>query len=105
VAAAAEYPIEVIVGPEIVTGSTRMKAGTAQKLVLNMLTTTVMIKLGRVKDTRMVDMALSNDKLWDRGIRMLQAEFKIGHEEARQVLQRHGSVRNAMLALRNSDVD
>ena len=99
VAAAAAYPVEVITGPEFVTGSTRMKAGTAQKLVLNMLSTAVMIKLGRVLDNRMVDMALSNDKLWDRGSRMLQEAHAISDEEARQLLRTHGSVRAASEAI------
>lgn len=92
----AQYPIEVIVGPEFVTGSSRMKAGTAQKLVLNMLSTTTMIQLGKVKGNKMVDMQLSNDKLVDRGERMLVAELKISKTEASQLLQKFGSVRNAV---------
>ena len=95
VAAEADYPVEVVVGPEYVTGSTRMKSGTAQKLALNMLTTSVMIKLGRVVDNRMVDMQLSNDKLWDRGSRMLCEGFEITDAEARAALREHGSVRAA----------
>lgn len=91
-------PVEVVTGPEFVTGSTRLKAGTAQKLVLNMLTTTVMIKLGRVKDNRMVDMALANDKLWDRGSRMLQDELGVSDADAKELLRRHGSVRAAAQA-------
>ena len=102
VAAAAEYPVEVVTGPEFVTGSTRLKAGTAQKLVLNMLSTVTMIRLGRVLDNRMVDMALSNDKLWDRGSRMLQEEFGIADEEARQLLQQHGNVRAVGQLLKKS---
>lgn len=95
-AAAAEYPIEVIVGPEFVTGSTRMKAGTAQKLVLNMISTAVMVRLGRVKGNRMVDMHLSNNKLVKRGVQMIVAELNISYEEAKELLEKYGSVRNAI---------
>jgi len=90
------YPLEVIVGPEFVTGSTRMKAGTAQKLVLNMISTSVMIQLGRVKGNKMVDMQLTNNKLIDRGIRMLMDELKINEDEAGILLKKHGSVRAAI---------
>jgi N-acetylmuramic acid 6-phosphate etherase len=96
VAEQADHPIEVIVGPEFVTGSTRMKAGTAQKLVLNMISTTVMIKLGRVKGNKMVDMQLTNNKLVDRGIRMIMDELKIDHQKAEALLKEHGSVRKAV---------
>ncbi len=96
VAKEAEYPIEVVVGPEFVTGSTRMKAGTAQKLVLNMISTAVMIKLGRVKGNKMVDMQLTNNKLIDRGTRMIMDELKIDEAEAEQLLKQHGSVRKAV---------
>lgn len=96
----ADYPIVVVVGPEVVTGSTRMKSGTAQKLVLNMISTTTMIGLGRVKDNKMVDMQLSNDKLKDRGTRIVMHALKIPYEEARQLLLRHGSVRQAIEAAR-----
>ena len=96
VAAACAHPVEVIVGPEYVTGSTRMKSGTAQKMVLNMLSTAVMIKLGRVADNRMVDMALSNDKLWNRGSEMLQSSLNVDDAEARALLQEYGSVRAAL---------
>jgi N-acetylmuramic acid 6-phosphate etherase len=96
VAAAAKYPIEVVVGPEYVTGSTRMKSGTAQKLVLNMLTTSVMIKLGRVRGNKMVDMQLSNVKLVDRGARMVADELCIAYELASELLKKHGSVRAAV---------
>ena len=89
------FPIEVIVGPEFITGSTRMKSGTAQKLVLNMISTSVMIGLGRVVDNRMVDMQLSNNKLVDRGTKMLQNELGINYEEANKLLLKHGSVRLA----------
>ena len=95
VAVAAEFPIEVVVGPEFVTGSTRMKAGTAQKLALNMLSTAVMIQLGRVKGNRMVDMQLSNNKLVDRGTRMVMEALNTSYEEANELLKNHGSVRKA----------
>jgi N-acetylmuramic acid 6-phosphate etherase len=99
------FPIEVIVGPEFVTGSTRMKAGTAQKLVLNMITTTVMIKLGRVRDNKMVDMQLSNNKLVDRGTRMLMEELSIGRQKAEELLDKHGSVRKVIDFIRNNAPD
>lgn len=92
----ATYPIEVLVGPEFVTGSTRMKAGTAQKLVLNMISTAVMIKLGRVEDNKMVDMQLSNAKLVERGILMIVEKFGIEREEAKSLLEKHGSVRKVI---------
>jgi len=92
----AQYPIEVVVGPEFVTGSTRMKAGTAQKLVLNMISTSVMIKLGKVKGNRMVDMQLSNNKLLARGTRMIMEALNIPEEEASKLLEEFGSVRKAV---------
>ena len=92
----AQFPIAPVVGPEFVTGSTRMKSGTAQKLVLNMISTSLMIKLGRVQGNRMVDMQLSNEKLVDRGTKMLQEKLNIPYEEAALLLQAHGSVRNAL---------
>ncbi|MCP9199273.1 N-acetylmuramic acid 6-phosphate etherase [Gramella sp. GC03-9] len=95
-AAASEYPIEVVTGPEFVTGSTRMKAGTAQKMLLNMISTSVMIKLGRVKGNKMVDMQLSNIKLVGRGTRMIMEELNIPENEAKKLLQEHGSVRKAI---------
>jgi N-acetylmuramic acid 6-phosphate etherase len=96
VAAVADFPVEIIVGPEFVTGSTRMKSGTAQKLALNMISTSVMIKLGRVKGNKMVDMQLSNNKLVDRGTKMLMKNTGItGYEVARELLLKHGSVRKA----------
>jgi N-acetylmuramic acid 6-phosphate etherase len=98
VAAAAEYPVEVVVGPEFVTGSTRMKAGTAQKLVLNMLSTAVMIRLGRVKGNKMVDMQMTNHKLVLRAIRMVTDELGVSDEEAKILLDAHGSVRAAVEA-------
>jgi len=94
----ADYPIEVIVGPEFVTGSTRMKAGTAQKLVLNMLSTATMIKLGRVKDNTMVDMQLTNAKLIDRGSRFLSLELSVSYQEAKELLLQYGSIRRVLLS-------
>ncbi|MBK8498523.1 MAG: N-acetylmuramic acid 6-phosphate etherase [Flavobacteriales bacterium] len=96
VANIAKHPIVAVVGPEYVTGSTRMKSGTAQKLVLNMISTSVMIKLGRVKGNRMVDMQLTNNKLIDRGTRMIMESLGIGAEEATELLRKHGSVRKAI---------
>lgn len=98
-AANADYPIEVVVGPEFLTGSTRMKSGTAQKLVLNMITTSVMVKLGRVVDNKMVDMQLSNTKLVDRATKMILNKFDMTYEEANEILLKEGSVRNAIAAL------
>jgi N-acetylmuramic acid 6-phosphate etherase len=92
----AKFPIEVVVGPEFVTGSSRMKAGTAQKLVLNMISTATMIRLGRVKGNKMVDMQLSNDKLVDRGVRMIMQEIPVSYEEALLLLKKYGSVRKAV---------
>ena len=97
VAAEAKYPIEVVVGPEYVTGSTRMKSGTAQKLVLNMLSTAVMIQLGRVEDNKMVNMQLSNDKLVDRGTKMLMEKSGLtDYEKAKELLLSKGSVKKAL---------
>ena len=95
-AAAVEFPIAPVVGPEFVTGSTRMKSGTAQKLVLNMISTSLMIKLGRVKGNKMVDMQLSNHKLVDRGARMVAEETGVSMQEAQALLLEHGSVRKAV---------
>lgn len=95
-AAAAEYALEAVVGPEFVTGSTRMKAGTAQKLILNMLSTAVMIRLGRVKGNRMVDMQLTNDKLVARGTRMVMEASCLDEQQARALLLEYGSVREAL---------
>jgi N-acetylmuramic acid 6-phosphate etherase len=100
VAKQADYPVEVVVGPEFVTGSTRMKSGTAQKLVLNMISTTVMIKLGHVKGNKMVDMQLTNNKLVDRGTRMIMDELQISQAEAEKLLKQHGSVRKAVDSFR-----
>jgi N-acetylmuramic acid 6-phosphate etherase len=93
----ADFPIEVVVGPEFVTGSTRMKSGTAQKLVLNMISTSVMIRLGRVEDNKMVNMQLTNDKLVDRGVRMVMDNTGLtDYEQAHQLLIKHGSVKKAV---------
>lgn len=99
-AEAAEYPVEVVVGPEFVTGSTRMKAGTAQKLVLNMISTSVMIQLGRVRGNKMVDMQLTNEKLVDRAVRMVMDELKVDEAQADKLLKEHGSVRKAVDSVR-----
>ena len=98
-----QFPIEVIVGPEFVTGSSRMKAGTAQKLVLNMITTSAMIQLGHVKGNKMVDMQLSNDKLVDRGIRMLMTELNISSNKAESLLTKYKSVRSAIQNHKNGN--
>lgn len=96
-----KFSIEVVVGPEFVTGSSRMKAGTAQKMVLNMLTTATMILLGKVKGNKMIDMQLSNDKLVSRGINMLANELNIDKEFAARLLEKHKNVRNAILNYKN----
>jgi N-acetylmuramic acid 6-phosphate etherase len=100
IAAEANFPIEVLVGPEYVTGSTRMKSGTAQKLVLNMVSTTVMIRLGKVRGNKMVDMQLSNHKLVLRAIRMVCEATGVTEEMAANLLEKHGSVRNAVDSLK-----
>lgn len=92
----AKHPIVVVVGPEFVTGSSRMKAGTAQKLVLNMLSTATMIQLGKVKGNKMVDMQLSNNKLVERGVKMLISELNIDHKTASELLEKYGNVREAI---------
>lgn len=95
----ADHPIEVVVGPEFVTGSTRMKSGTAQKLVLNMISTAVMIQIGRVEDNKMVNMQLTNNKLVDRGVKMLMERTSLrDYEEAKDLLIKHGSVKKAVNA-------
>lgn len=99
----AQYPIEVIVGPEFVTGSSRMKAGTAQKLVLNMITTTTMIQLGHIKGNKMVDMQLSNNKLVDRGTKMIMTELNISEEEAKTLLNTYKNVRSAIKNYNNGN--
>lgn len=95
-ATTAEYPVVVIVGSEFVTGSSRMKAGTAQKMVLNMISTAAMIQLGKIKGNKMVDMQLSNNKLVERGIKMIKTELNISEEEAKQLLEKHKNVRTAI---------
>jgi N-acetylmuramic acid 6-phosphate etherase len=95
-AEASDYPIETIVGPEFVTGSSRMKSGTAQKMVLNMISTSLMIRMGRVEGNRMVKMQLTNAKLIDRGTRMIQESLGLDYEEARQRLLTTGSVDKAL---------
>ena len=93
---ASNYPIEVIVGPEVVTGSSRMKAGTAQKLILNTVSTTLMIKLGRIKDNKMIDMQLSNNKLINRAERILMKELNIDNNKAKSLLKENKSVRKSI---------
>jgi len=98
IAKESDFPVEVVVGPEFLTGSTRMKSGTAQKLALNMLSTAVMIRLGKVKGNKMVDMQLTNHKLVDRGTQMVMEELNIDHQHAEELLLRFGSVRKAVEA-------
>jgi len=96
VAAQAKYPVEVVVGPEFVTGSTRMKSGTAQKLILNMISTTVMVQLGRVKGNKMFDMQLTNHKLFGRAKQMVMKAINVNEETAASLLKKYGSVRKAV---------
>jgi N-acetylmuramic acid 6-phosphate etherase len=103
VAANAQFPIEVVVGPEFVTGSTRMKSGTAQKMVLNMISTSIMIKLGKVRGNKMVDMQLSNEKLVERGIKMIISEIGTDYALAKELLMTQGSVRMAVDFYLNSN--
>jgi N-acetylmuramic acid 6-phosphate etherase len=98
IARESDFPVEVVVGPEFLTGSTRMKSGTAQKLALNMLSTAVMIRLGKVKGNKMVDMQLTNHKLVNRGTQMVMEELNIDHQHAEELLLRFGSVRKAVEA-------
>jgi N-acetylmuramic acid 6-phosphate etherase len=98
----ADFPVEVIVGPEFVTGSTRMKSGTAQKLVLNMISTAVMIQIGRVEDNKMVNMQLTNEKLVDRGTKMVMEQLRItDYEKAKSLLLKSGSVKKAVASVQN----
>lgn len=97
------YPVEVIVGPEYITGSSRMKAGTAQKMVLNMISTTVMIKLGRVFDNKMIDMKLSNNKLHERAIRILTSILKIGDDEAKKLIKENNNIRLSIEKFRTGE--
>lgn len=99
VAKHSDFPIEVIAGPEFVTGSTRMKAGTAQKLVLNMISTSAMIKIGRVEDNRMVHMQLTNEKLIERGIKMVMEASGLDKEQSYRLLMKYGSVKEAVASL------
>ena len=91
-----KFPIDVVVGPEFVTGSSRMKAGTAQKLILNMITTATMVQLGKIRGNKMVDMQLSNSKLVDRGVKMIMGEISVSYEQATELLKKYGSVRKAV---------
>ncbi len=96
IALEAQYPITCVVGPEFVTGSSRMKAGTAQKLILNMITTSTMIRLGKIKDNKMIDMQLSNEKLVNRGTKMIMDALNVEEKFANELLLKYGSVRNAV---------
>lgn len=100
-AKAAKYPIEVVVGPEFITGSSRMKAGTAQKMILNMISTAVMIKLNRIQGNKMVDMQLSNNKLVERGTKMIMNELNLSQQEAETLLLKHKNVRTAITSYKN----
>lgn len=104
VADTAQYPVEVVVGPEFVTGSTRMKSGTAQKLVLNMISTSLMIKLGRVKGNKMVDMTPTNNKLIKRGAKMIMDDLKVDEPKATLLLKTYGNVRKAIAAVKKLDL-
>jgi N-acetylmuramic acid 6-phosphate etherase len=104
VAETAQYPVEVVVGPEFVTGSTRMKSGTAQKLVLNMISTSLMIKLGRVKGNKMVDMTPTNNKLIKRGAKMIMDDLKVDEPKATLLLKTYGNVRKAIAAVKKLDL-
>ena len=104
VAEAAQFPVEVVVGPEFVTGSTRMKSGTAQKLVLNMISTSLMIKLGRVKGNKMVDMTPTNNKLIKRGAKMIMDDLKVDEPKATLLLKTYGNVRKAIAAVKKLDL-
>ncbi|CAL2083783.1 N-acetylmuramic acid 6-phosphate etherase [Tenacibaculum sp. 190524A02b] len=97
----AKFPVVAVVGPEFLTGSSRMKAGTAQKLILNMVSTTTMIQLGKVKGNKMIDMQLSNNKLVERGINMLVSELKVDYKTALQLIKKYGNVRNALKSFNN----
>ncbi|MDE6158301.1 MAG: N-acetylmuramic acid 6-phosphate etherase, partial [Muribaculaceae bacterium] len=103
VSQAADIAIEMIVGPEYVTGSSRMKSGTGQKMICNMITTATMIKMGRVKGNKMVNMQLSNAKLVDRGTRMIIEELGLPYDEAKRLLLMHGSVKKAVDSFRGHE--
>jgi N-acetylmuramic acid 6-phosphate etherase len=100
-AALVDFPVEILVGPEFVTGSTRLKSGTAQKLVLNMLSTSAMIKFGRVKGNKMVDMQMANNKLIDRGVKMIMEELNLDYNTAKKLLEEKGNVRNAIDSIKD----
>lgn len=102
VAQAAQFPVEVVVGPEFLTGSTRLKSGTAQKLVLNMISTAVMIRLGKVRGNKMIDMQMTNEKLVQRAIKMVMEESGVSAEEATTLLEQYGSVRASLEAIKNN---
>ena len=95
-AQSSKFPVEVVVGPEFITGSTRMKAGTVQKLILNMITTSAMIKLGKVKGNKMIDIHMTNNKLLDRAVRILMEELTVDYKTAENLLKKHQSIRNAI---------
>lgn len=95
-ASAVDFPVEVLVGPEFITGSTRLKSGTAQKLVLNLLSTAAMVKFGRVKGNKMVDMQMANNKLIDRGVKMIMEELNLDYNSSKKLLEEKGNVRNAI---------
>ena len=96
----ADFPIVCVVGPEFLTGSTRMKSGTAQKLILNMISTSIMIRLGKVKGNQMVDMRISNKKLFERGVRMIQQNLNVNEDDAKTLLEKYGSVRKAIESIK-----
>jgi len=102
-AVVADFPIEVAVGPEFVTGSTRMKSGTSQKLILNMISTAIMIRLGRVEDNKMVNMQLTNEKLIDRGTKMIIDKLSVEYKKAKELLLQHGSVKKAVINYKNEN--
>jgi N-acetylmuramic acid 6-phosphate etherase len=104
IAKEADYPIELATGPEFVTGSTRMKAGTAQKMVLNMISTSLMIQLGKVKGNKMIEMQLSNNKLWNRATIMLTQELGIGNDEALALIKKHRSIKKAIKAFQSKNI-
>ncbi|HEY1096365.1 MAG TPA: N-acetylmuramic acid 6-phosphate etherase [Alphaproteobacteria bacterium] len=104
IAVQSDFPVELIVGPEFVTGSTRMKAGTAQKLALNMISTAIMIRLGKVEGNRMVNMALTNEKLVARGTDMVVAQTNLAYDDAQKLLLQHGSVKKAVDAFKSGNV-
>ncbi len=98
-----DFPIEVIVGPEYISGSSRMKAGTAQKMILNMISSTVMIKLGRVLDNKMIDMKLSNNKLYDRAIRIVESILSIDKDSAKDLIYKYKNIRLAIKNYKSND--